>query len=534
MKRLLILFAFSVSVSLILHSCANIAAPKGGPKDEKKPKVVRTFPINNSTKFRGKRVMYVFNEWIDENKLKEQLIITPRLENYETSINKNTLTIKFDTAGLKKNTTYYINLREGIKDLTEGNKTDSTTLVFSTGEYLDSIELKGNVKKALENTVEINNTVNLYEVTDTFDLVKSTAVYQTKTELNGNFNITNIKPGKYFVYAFKDENNNGKFEPNKEYIAYESKEIDLNNSLSSIYLNLVKEDHEETKIKFIEKKKKNVNELEFNKEIKELKIKQLKGNGMLIFPYINGKKVKLYPNEINNDSTIIEIESKDELNNIGKDTVGLVFNYTDTSRTTFSTTPSNSSELEPKKEIEIQLSRPYKNFNKNISLKLGRTEFKNEEILKIASIVEDKQFGRITLIPKNEWNDTIKITIYPTSFEPVSGYFIDTIKLKYIPKSIEKYGSIGGKIECNSNKLIIELTSKEGKIIKQIFGEKNFLFNYLTDGEYKIRVIEDINENKKWDQGDYRTRTLLEPIHHYPDVIKLKSSWEILDVKLAF
>ena len=533
MKRLLLL-AFTVSLSLLLHSCANIAPPSGGNKDIKNPKVTRTFPINNSTKFRGKKVIYVFSEWIEENKIKEQIIITPRLENYETVVNKNTLTINFDTAGLKKNTTYYFNLREGVKDLTEGNKADSTTLVFSTGEYLDSIEVKGNVKKALENTVEINNTVNLYEVTDTFDIVKSTAVYQTKTEINGNFSITNIKPGKYSIYAFKDENNNNKFEPNKEYIAYETKELTLSNSLSDIYFNLVKEDHERTKIKFIDKKKKSIIELEFNKEIKDLTIKQLKGNNRLLLPYINGKKVKLYPNTINNDSTMLEIESKDELNNIGKDTVNLVFNYTDTSKCTYSTIPSNSSELEPKQEIEIQLSRPYKIFKNNISLKLGKTEYKNDELLKIATIKEDKLFGKILLTPKNEWNDSLKIIIYPTSFEPINGYFKDTIKLKYIPKSLEKYGSIGGKVECSSDKIIVELTSKEGKTIKQIFGKKDFLFNYLTDGEYKIRVIEDTNQNKKWDQGDYRTRTLLESIYHYPDIIKLKSSWEILDVKIAF
>jgi uncharacterized protein (DUF2141 family) len=533
MKRLLIL-VFALSISLLLNSCANIAPPSGGNKDIKNPKVTRTFPINNSTKFRGKKVIYVFSEWIEENKLKEQIIITPRLENYETVVNKNTLTIKFDTVGLKKNTTYYFNLREGVKDLTEGNKADSTTLVFSTGEYLDSIEIKGNISKALENTIEINNTVNLYEVTDTFDIAKSTAVYQTKTEINGNFTITNIKPGKYYLYAFKDENNNNKFEANKEYIAYNKNEIDLNNSLSYTYLNLVKEDHEKTKVKFIDKKKKSIIELEFNKEIKDLAIKQLKGNSNLIMPYINGKKVKLYPNTINNDSTILEIESRDEMNNIGKDTVHLVFNYTDTSKCTYSTTPSNSSELEPKQEIEIQLSRPYKTFKNNIRLQLGKTEYKNEELLKIATIKEDKLFGKILLTPKDEWNDTLKITIYPTSFEPINGYFIDTIKLKYIPKSLEKYGSIGGKVECNNDKLIIELTSKGGKMIKQIFTKKDFLFNYLTDGEYKIRVIEDTNENKKWDQGDYRTRTLLEPIHHYPDIIKLKSSWEILDVKIAF
>lgn len=522
------------SIALILHSCANIAPPSGGPKDNKRPKVVRTFPTNNSTNFRGKKIVYQFDEWVDENKLKEQIIITPRVDNYETLVNKNTLTIKFDTAALKKNTTYYVNLREGIKDLTEGNKTDSTTLVFSTGKYIDSIEVRGNVKKALDNTTEVDNTVMLYYTSDTFNFEKSNAAYQTKTEKNGDFVISNVKPGKYYLYAIKDENNNGKYEANKEYIAYLNDKVDLNISLSNTYLNLVKEDHENVKLKYIEKKKKAVTELEFNKEITSLSVKQLRGNSINVFPYISGKKVKLYTSKADSDSITLELETQDDLKNNGKDTINIVFNYADTSKYTTTSTPANNTELEPDQQIEIQVSKPFKSFKANIHLKVNKVEYKNDEVYKVASIIEKKDFGIISISPKTVWTDTLKILIYPTSFEPVSGYFRDTIKLKFVPKSLDKYGSIGGKVDCATNNLIVELTNKEGKTLKQKVGKKEFIFNYLTDGEYKIRVIEDINGNKKWDQGDYRNRTMLEPIHHFPDLIKLKSNWEILDVKISF
>jgi uncharacterized protein (DUF2141 family) len=531
------------AVASLLYSCANIAPPKGGNKDEKKPKLSKTFPKNGSTNFKGKEVKLVFSEWIEENSLKEQLIITPQVKEYETKIVKNTLTLKFDTSSLKKNTTYYFNFREGIKDITEGNKADSTTLVFSTGPYIDSLEVSGNVVKALENKAEKNVSVGLYDVTDTFDIVKATPVYQTKTEKNGDFRIQNIKPGNYFLYAILDENNSNKYEANKEYIAYLSDELSLTSSLSGINLFLVKEDHERTKVKYKENKKKAVPQLEFNKELKRLEIRVLKGNLGSIFPLINNNKAFLFPGISITDSTILRLISEDAIYNAGADTVSFVFNYVDTTKCSLSANVSNGSEIEPTQEIKIQLSKPFRNFNPVLSIKSAKMEYKNSDYNKIAEIVEDKLRSIITIKPITNWKDTVEILVFPTSFEPVSGYLKDTLKLKYTLKSMEKYGSVGGTVNGSTNNIIVQLLSKDGSMLKEVFNKRDFLFEYLKDGEYKIRVVEDKNQNKRWDQGDYRKRrsfdgytirTPLEPIHHYPDVIKLKSNWEILDVKINF
>jgi len=98
---------------------------------------------------------------------------------------------------------------------------------------------------------------------------------------------------------------------------------------------------------------------------------------------------------------------------------------------------------------------------------------------------------------------------------------------------MDRYGSIGGTVETNSPNMIIQLVSKDNKVVKEKRSSP-FLFEYLTDGEYRLRVVEDINQNGQWDQGDYRSKQLPEPVHHYRDPIKLKTNWEILDVKIAF
>ncbi len=533
MTRLLIP-ALAIPISMLLHSCANIASPTGGPKDDKKPKLTKTFPKNGSTNFKGKEVKFVFSEWIAENKLKEQTIITPEIKEYETFISKNALTFKFDTSALKKNTTYYINLRNGIKDLTEGNSSDSNTVIFSTGAYIDSLFISGSVKTALENEAIKNISVNLYLDSDTFDVTKETPLYQTKTEANGNFTITNIKPGQYLLFAINDENKNSKYEADKEYIGYLNSKIDLTNSISDLYIKTVKEDHAKTKVKYIEKKKKALSTLEFNKELKNLEISTLKGNGIKVYPKINDNKVILYPDKVSNDSTTLLLISEDKIGNNGRDTVQLVFSYSDTSKCSIEIVSGSKTELEPTQPIEIELSKAYSEFKPELTIKTKGKVYKNNEFTEIATITENKAKGSITIKPIDSWKDTVQITVFPASFKPVNGYLKDTLKLKYSLKNFENFGSIGGKVECNTEKIIVQLLSKDGKLIKEVFGKKDYLFEYLTDGEYKVRVIEDKNDNKMWDQGDYRTKTLLEPVFHYADVIKLKSNWEILDVKISF
>lgn len=529
-------FLLITVVSILLHSCANIAPPPGGKKDEKKPKLAKTVPINGSTQFRGKIVAFTFSEWVDENKLKENLIITPKIaeDKYKHSVNRNTFTITLDSGALKPNTTYYFNLRQGLKDITEGNTSDSVSLVFSTGQTLDSLSLKGQTSFALDNKKDKNVSVALYPISDTVQIEKAQPYYLTPTTEDGKFSFSYLKAGVYLLYAFKDENNSGKYEKNKEFIGYLPKPIELNTSGYSDDLVLVKEDHEKPHISSIETNKKKITKIKYKKPIKSLEIKNLNMYNMNILYTFKNDEVSIFSNRVMKDTVQLILEALDHSQNIGTDTIKTVSLYVDTARTSIASLPTSGSEIEPTDSIQILLSKPFTQFTNQLSIRTQGNTFIGKEIEKIAVLKQVPSQALIRIIPKTKWTDTISIICYPKSFLPISGYLKDTLKTKFTLKNMERYGSIGGIVETSiSNKLIVQLVSKEGKVIKESTS-RQFLFEYLTDGEYKIRVFEDLNDNGIWDQGDYRSKQLPEPIHHYPDPIKLKSNWEILDVKITF
>ncbi len=527
-------FFYASILYFLLYSCANPSSPTGGQKDDKKPKLSKTFPKNGSTHFRGKIVAFTFDEWVDENNLKDQVLITPKIETYKHSVNKNTLTLTFDSGAFKPNTTYYINLREGLKDITEGNKTDSTTLVFSTGKYLDSLSYSGKVYYLLENKSDKNISVALYELSDTFHIETASPLYLTKTDDAGKFTFSYLKQGTYLVYAFQDENKNGTYTPNKEPIAYRAQPLSISSSISSETLGLVKEDHEKPKIKRIESNKKKLTKIVYQKPIKTLYIKQIHTYDMNICSMLKQDEVSIFTSSPAKDSVQFILEASDIALNTKLDTVKLTSQFIDTVQYKVNCTPPKNSQIEPTEPIQINLSKPYAKFSNNLELHIGAKRYKGTELHQVVDIKEIPYQATIQLIPKTEWKDTVKLFVLPSCFTPISGYIKDTLKTKYSLKSLEKYGSIGGQVESSISNFIIQLLSKDGKVLKEVYNKKDFLFEYLNDGEYKLRVIEDTNQNLIWDQGDFRTRKMPENIHHYPDVIKLKSSWEILDVKIRF
>ena len=77
-----------------------------------------------------------------------------------------------------------------------------------------------------------------------------------------------------------------------------------------------------------------------------------------------------------------------------------------------------------------------------------------------------------------------------------------------------------------SNNLILELFNDEGVIKKQkLKAETNI--NYIHPGVYKLRVFEDLNNDKKWTPGVVNKSKLSEFVYIYPDVIKIKPNWEL-------
>ena len=123
---------------LILYACANPIPPTGGPKDLDSPILINTVPENKVLNFEGSEIVLEFDEYIKEENLLTQLMITPNLSDpYKYQINRNQIKLSFEEP-FDSATTYTFNFREGIKDITEGNVPPNLKFVFSTGTFLDS------------------------------------------------------------------------------------------------------------------------------------------------------------------------------------------------------------------------------------------------------------------------------------------------------------------------------------------------------------------------------------------------------------
>jgi len=135
----------AVIASVFLLQCANPVTPTGGEKDIRAPKIILTNPADKSTRTKPRTVLFKFDENIQTNNIKEQLIVSPApVIKPKVSAGKNYVIIEFADNALSENTTYSVQLNEVVKDLNEGNTGVYPPLLFSTGEVVDTLTITGN------------------------------------------------------------------------------------------------------------------------------------------------------------------------------------------------------------------------------------------------------------------------------------------------------------------------------------------------------------------------------------------------------
>ncbi|OFX47055.1 MAG: hypothetical protein A2046_14580 [Bacteroidetes bacterium GWA2_30_7] len=210
----------SLLIVSLLYGCANIVAPTGGPKDIVSPVMLEITPENYSTKFNEKQIKITFNEFIQVNNAAQEVYSSPLFaEKPEVKAKGKELIIKLNSE-LKDSTTYCINFGKSIADLTENNPILNFKYVFSTGEYIDSITIKGIVNISNNIKPEENVLVLLYKNLNDTAPVKTPPDYYAKTNKDGGFEISNLASGTYNIFALKDANNNNKFDLPNEMFAF--------------------------------------------------------------------------------------------------------------------------------------------------------------------------------------------------------------------------------------------------------------------------------------------------------------------------
>lgn len=220
-------------------SCAQVGSPSGGPRDEDPPRVLESEPPNYSIRFEAKKIQITFDEYIVLDNVNQELIVSPPMEEKpEVKLKKKTLIIEFEEA-LKENTTYTFNFGNAIKDLHEGNKLQNFEYVFSTGEVLDSMSVRGILKYA-ETLEKPKDPFTIMLYSDLRDSVPLTEIplYVGRSDDSGVFSVNNLRPDEYKVFALMDGNNNLLFDLPSEEIAFLDSNLTVNTEFVRLLLGI--------------------------------------------------------------------------------------------------------------------------------------------------------------------------------------------------------------------------------------------------------------------------------------------------------
>ncbi|MBR1766001.1 MAG: Ig-like domain-containing protein [Bacteroidales bacterium] len=199
-------------LALAAFGCARQGYPTGGPKDETPPTVLSTNPPNESRHFDGKEFFVQFDEYVVLKNATENVLVSPPMKEKPefTTKGRGVLVRIKDT--LQPNTTYLFQFKDAIADFTEGNLLPSYEYVFSTGEAMDTLSLRGTVVDARSGKPRKETvTVMAYGADDVpSDTMATTEqpLFVTRCDKDGNFAFHYIPEGRYRLVALEDKNAN--------------------------------------------------------------------------------------------------------------------------------------------------------------------------------------------------------------------------------------------------------------------------------------------------------------------------------------
>jgi len=221
---------------LFTGGCAQIGAPTGGPKDTLAPVLVKASPENKTIQFTGNKVVLAFDEYIDLQDLPSNLLISP-VQKYSPVISYNlkTITVKFKDT-LSPNTTYSLNFGNAIKDINEGNVLKNFNYVFSTGDYIDSFELKGKLLMAETGKVDSTILVLLYRNSPDTAVQHRKADYTARLKGDGSFQFNYLPADQFSIYALKDGDGNKYYNAKSELFAFNNEAVNITRNNPTISL----------------------------------------------------------------------------------------------------------------------------------------------------------------------------------------------------------------------------------------------------------------------------------------------------------
>ncbi|MCF6139973.1 Ig-like domain-containing protein [Flavobacterium sp. K77] len=519
----------SLIILFIIVGCAKRGSITGGLKDTIAPVLKVSFPENFKTNFKGNEIKLVFDENIKLKNLSKQLIVSPPMKNepliLPTTASK-TITIKIKDT-LQPNTTYSFNFGQSIADNNEGNPLNQFKYVFSTGSYIDSLQLSGVIKSAIDKEVESFVSVMLYDVNEKYTdsiVYKETPRYITNTlDSLKSFKFENLKAGKYLLVAVKDANSNNKYNPKTDKIGFIKEFVTVPND--TLY------------------------ELEIFKEalpFKSFKPTQASGNRLLLGHEgkIKSKKdlpmLTLKNNSVALESMVTKFPKKDSLQiwykPLKADSLQLAvtkgtykanfsFKIKDQKKDTLRLSPLQTNDLKFRERFGFESNTPLTKVNDS---KISIIN-KSRAIVPFTSYYDEFE-QKLFLDFKKEEQENYTISLLPDAVTDFFDQKNDSLSFKITTRSAADYGNLIVQLQnAKSYPVLIELTNEKGEVQAAEYTTEasTINFNLLEPAQYSLRAIYDTNANKEWDSGSFIEKRQAEEVIYLSKIMEIRTNWDV-------
>ena len=597
MKRILSKIFPAIPVCIVLgsmifsHSCANTTTPpSGGPKDTIPPLITQIYPALGQTNVpvHKTKLEIKFNEYVVVKDPKS-LFLSPPLEKSPQFKIKGKGVIVYFENDLDSNKTYTLDVTNAIADNNEGNMFPGYTLVFSTGDRIDSMMVTGTVQDC--NTLQPikGATVMLYKDHADSAVFLKRPDAAVKTDEWGFFCLRNIKDTVYRMYAIIDDNNNNKYEAENERIAFIDSLVKPVVRVADSLPELMKYDMKDTVSCLARKsefdlnvfKEKPTKQLIVNKE----RIGERTAYITFMAPYaqIDSIWIKGVPKEklitqfnIMQDSLEIWVNDPKpqpdtlflNVKYMKTDTLGILNSFTEEIKLTKPKTSliGKSAKKDIKKEdttcvftidakpetieqygfvMEFKFPVVKEAFDSLVFRSINPRQ--QESIGKYKVIRDSLNLRKYTIMPEDKlqsgWEYFLKVP--HRKFTDINGFYNDSTEVKVSLPNDDKLSSISLVLSGVDNKYIVDLLNeKRNQVLRSYIIDKGqtLLFPYLKAGKYAVRITEDKNRNGIVDTGNLLEHRQPEKVRFYKlddgqfliDIPEMTELEQNIDVKEMF
>lgn len=549
MQRIMEQCLFPTLLLIILQGCANPLPPSGGPKDSEPPSIIRTIPIDRTLSFSEKSILIEFSEYVDRAKAVQSIMLSPSIP-FEASWSGKELELEF-TEPLQKNITYALTIGTDYSDFAGNKPSQSHTIIFSSGNTLDSGIISGNVFGKSTGAF-----VFLLPIIDTMQFNPSlrSTMYKTQIGSNGQFSFNALSNGIYRIYAIQDMFKDGLYDIGTDGYGIATRDITIPSESQSVSMSMhPPEDTISPIVTMAMQMEQGIIEIRSSEPILP---ESIKAQGFIVKDE-SGKNIQplsAYRHHAKFSTIVIEhdtglvpksiaysqgfaptdsagnilkdsIESRDIQKTDGKSSIpGISF---------LSVKDSSGIELQPMIELIFTHSINWDALKEKVSMQKGMLNIPLTIIPKSDNHAIIKPNGNLS---SDTWH-SLKLSISGLQDRRGVSYRDTMIAMQLKTVNATLFGSIKGELNDvkDGGPYIIILHGEKDRIFKHAITQKGaYSISDIPAGTYTMEAFEDKNNDGKHDLGSLIPFRFSERITQKKETITVRPRWTMDGINIQF